>query len=90
MCYFLISFCGFVSCTLGNILYICYFTEYITYKTGKYILSLENIKKKTKQNFLKEKLYYTVYQNHSFLGIEVHLKIFSKQHTTKYFLTYNE
>ena len=31
-----------------------------------------------------------MYQNHSLLGIEIHLKIFSKQHTTKYFLTYNE
>ena len=67
MYYFLICFCGFVSCTLGNILYICYFTEYITYKTGEYILSLENtLKKKPKTVFKGEIILYHVSESFSF------------------------
>ena len=60
MYYFLIWFCGFVSCTLGNILYMCYFTEYVTYKTGEYTLSLENTLKKTKTVFKGEITLYRV------------------------------
>lgn len=61
----------------------------VYYKTGAYILPLENTFFFLNL-FLKEKLYCTMYENHSFFDIEGQWKFFSKQHKTKYFLAYNE